>query len=745
VNEESPVTELRALHRDGEYEQVIAALESCAEELQPEQALLLALSWLMTGEGEKAGALIGRVVELEPENNDWRSDLALASLMTGNVARAEEELAAVLSGGEPCAVDFGRMAAIRLTRGELEEAASLYQEAVDREPGREQWHSNLAGMLVRQQRLDEALEHYDRALGINPELQQAVQARQQLLVALDRTAELVVDLEARLADDVENVPLRLQLARVLNQDGRFTDAVKCLGDAIRKPAEMQDLKEEGAEGYEQLHRDQLALRTLQAELWTKRGNHQLALKLYRRIEKLEPEDPLPVRIAQANAMIEMGNYDEAETLLDELADENDEQNRVRLARSSLLTESGRYQEAETLLRELLEEYPGNSNVLTTLGQTLLWVGKLDEAAECFEQASEINPMALASLVKARKMPEDPAAIERMEQIAENRVMKNEPRATMSFALAELHDKAGDYEKAFHFLEMGNKLVDAELNYNPMGFTRRVDANSRIFTREYFEQLPGIRNSDRVPVFVVGMPRSGTTLTEQILCSHPQVFGAGELDLLPTLTRLIPRVLETRTPYPGAMLHMTPELREEAARYYLYGLMQYDEEHPFVVDKMPHNFMNLGLIAAVLPLARIIHIQRDPRDNALSNFQQNFKAKAGGMGFAFDMENIALQINDYHRMMNHWRQVLPLPIFELSYEELVEDQEGMTRQLLDFVGVEWDESVRDFHKTERAVRTASVSQVRQPIYKSSKQKWRRYEEQLQPLLDKLDPEVLAPWK
>jgi tetratricopeptide (TPR) repeat protein len=469
-----------------------------------------------------------------------------------------------------------------------------------------------------------------------------------------------------------------------------------------------------------------------------------AIKKYEEIEELEPEDPLPIAVAKATALIEVGQLDEAQVLVDDWLEREPEHNPLRIVKSHLLCEQGNYGESEALLRELIVTYPGNANLLTNLGQTLLWIGKLDEAAECFERAAEVNPMALAQVLKTRRLPSDPGAVGKMEKIADNRFLARGPRATMSFALAELHDKNKAYDKASEYLSLGNSLMDAEANYDPDTFTRRVDALIDVFSEDYFDRLEPIRRGDRTPVFVVGMPRSGTTLTEQILCSHPDVFGAGELELMTVLSRIMPQVLKTRQAFPRCMNNMTAALREEAARYYLYGIKQHDATSPFVVDKMPHNFTNLGLIAATLPGAKIIHVYRDPRDNALSNFQQNFKARDGGMGYAFDLVKIARQINDYHRVMQHWRQVLPMPIFELCYEQLVEDQEGLTRELLQFIGVDWSDSVTEFHKTERAVRTASVSQVRQPIYKSSKQKWRNYEELLQPLIDALDEEVLRPW-
>jgi tetratricopeptide (TPR) repeat protein len=480
----------------------------------------------------------------------------------------------------------------------------------------------------------------------------------------------------------------------------------------------------------------MQIRVLLANLFSERDQHGRVFAVTNEILRLEPEDPLPFIRQKANALTEMGRKDEAEKVLDEAEEEHEDATPLKLARASLYCESERYEEAETILRELLEIYPGDAGLKTQLGQTLLWTGKLDEAAELFEQAAEINPMALAQMVNAKRIPEDEKALAQMKRVADNMLLPDQGRITMGFALAEVYDKQKDYDQAFHYLELANRLTDKKLNYDPTDFSKKIDQLIETYTEEFFASQEPIRKSDRTPVFVVGMPRSGTTLTEQILCSHPDIFGAGELDLMARLSRLMPRVIKNGKNYPACLDGFTPHLREEGARFYLNGLNSYDTEHQYVVDKMPHNFEKLGLISLIFPKAKIIHVQRDARDTALSNYQQNFKMKHGGMGFAFDLEKIALQINDYKRIMAHWRKVLPIPMFEFHYEDLVSDQDYWSRKLLEFVGVEWDDSVHDFHKTKRAVRTASVSQVRQPIYKTSKQKWRRYENHLEPLLANL---------
>ncbi len=741
----SSIEELRSRHRDSEHQQVIDAVPSVrADEDNPEQLLLYALALLMNGDNEQGRPLLEQALQAKPLSPAWRSDQALANLLLGRAAQASQLLETVVAGASPEAVDYGRLAAVKMTLGDFEAAVELYAEAVNREPGRIHWHHNLSVVFLRLQRLEDALEQLNIALRIEPDNERALSARLNVLSALDRTEEMVTQLEEQLGKDPEDLPTRLQYARALAQDGRLSDAMATLAEPLKPLADLLELKESDAEQFEQQKPTQIQLRASQCELLLQRSRNHAAYIKFREIEQLEPENPLPTRLAIINVLTEMSRYEEAEERMDELLEEYPDSNPAKIAQAYLLNDMGRYQEAEQLLRELIAVYPGDASLLSSLGQTLLWVGELDEAAQCFEKAGEINPMALAQIVKTRKMPENAAALKRMEAIADNRVIGREPRATMSFALAEMYDRKKDYERAFQYLAQANELVDRDLDFSAENFSKRVDANIRIFNKDYFASLSATRGSDRTPIFVVGMPRSGTTLTEQILCSHPDVFGAGELDLLPVLTRLMPGVLKAGKVFPGCMRAMTPQLREEAARYYLFGLQQHDEEKHFVVDKMPHNFMNVGLIAAVLPSAKIIHISRDPRDSGLSNFEQNFKAKDGGMGYAFNLQNIALQINDYTRMMAHWRETLPVPMFELSYEELVEDQQGVTQQLLDFIGVDWDDSVRDFHKTERAVRTASVSQVRQPIYATSKQKWRRYAEQLAPLLNNLSAAALTPW-
>lgn len=754
--------ELHDLQTSGQHEEVLSALNDLTEPQanQVHLALLKGISLHLTGKQDDAFSFLiqamGETLLSEAEQPFFRKDIAMACILIGQMDRAKELLEGLLNDGIEDAVTYGRLATVCLITGEYDDAERHFQEAVRREPGRAEWHNNLGGVLVRQQRLEEALENYDVALRLKPDFEKSKAAREKVLIALDRTDDVVQQLEGDLKTNPDKVSARLKLSRALVRANRPGEAIKSLLEArlpseeIHKPAKDEDGTDENAQVTEVDADDvgswlgQVTLRGALASLFSERDMHMRAVAVLNDLLKLEPDNPVPFIRQKVAALTEMSRHEQAEEVLDEAQQDYGDKTPLRLARANLYAETGRYEEAETLQRDLLETYPGDAQLMSQLGQTLLWTGKLDEAAKLFEQAAEMNPMAFAQMVNAKHIPEAPEALEKMCQVADNPFLEDAPRITMSFALAEVFDKKKDYDTAFKYLEQANRLSDKTLNYDVAAFSQKIDHHIELFTPEFFRQQEPIRPSARTPIFVVGMPRSGTTLTEQILCSHPKVFGAGELGLVSQLVRLIPTVLKTKTPYPQCLGDFTPHLREEGARYYLHGLDAYDTEHPFVVDKMPHNFVHLGLISLIFPTAKIIHIRRDPRDNALSNYQQNFKARHGGLGYSFDLEKIAHQINDYHRLMEHWKRVLPIPMFELVYEELVADQEGMTRALLNFIGVEWSDEVRDFHKTERAVRTASVAQVRQKIYQTSKQKWRRYEKHLAPLLDNLKPETTALW-
>lgn len=751
--------EIHALQVQGDHTAVLEALSDLTEARvdKAHRGIMKGISMRLSGQTDEAllFLMLASLNEVQEaaQTSEMKQDVAMALLLTQQVQPAITLLRDLVEAGTEDAVVYGRLATAYLGADDLDGALENFREAVARETGRVEWHSNLGGVLVRQQRLEEALDNYDAALRIDPDFEKAKLARESVLKALGRADELLAQLQKDVTDHPELTSARLKYARALARENQRVEAFRILTEALlpfeevsRKDPEDDSSAEAVATEREVLSSapGQVALRVCLSEIAMQLDMYGRALAATNEVLALDPENPVRFIRQRVSILIELNMMDDAEDALDAAEEEHGDVTPLRMARAQYYSQTDQHDKAEALQRELLETYPGDAQLMLQLGQSLLLMGKLDEAARLFEEAADMNPMAFAQMVNAKHVPDDPMILEKMKKVADNTFLPDDPRISMSFALAEVFEKQKDFDTAFHYLRQANEMSDKTLNFNADAFEKRVDAQIAFFTKDFLYSQEPIRPTFRTPIFVVGMPRSGTTLTEQILCSHPKVFGAGELGLMSKIVGMIPGVLKTKTPYPKCLTQMPPQAREQAARFYLRGLDALDKEHPYVVDKMPHNFMNVGLISMIMPRAKIIHIRRDPRDNGLSNYQQNFKAKHGGLGYSFNLEKTARHLNDYHRMMRHWQAVLPVPMFEMTYEELVADQEGMTRQLLDFIGLDWSDSVRDFHKTERAVRTASVAQVRQKIYQSSKQKWRGYERHLAPLLDNLKPETTALW-
>jgi hypothetical protein len=314
----------------------------------------------------------------------------------------------------------------------------------------------------------------------------------------------------------------------------------------------------------------------------------------------------------------------------------------------------------------------------------------------------------------------------------------EDRCRISFAIARTHDRANRYGEAFEYGRRANDLrreIDgrAGLVYDPAAFARRIDQLIALFTPEYFARVRGFGTDAETPVFVVGMMRSGTTLVEQILASHPRAFGAGELSDLVRLLAALPARLRTTTEFPACVNLLDESTARVVAGEYVQRLRALGGAADRVVDKMPTNYLWLGFIATFFPNARIIHCRRDPVDTCLSCFFQDF---ASPHPYTSDLRHMGHYYRQYERLMAHWATVLPVRVFELNYEELTTDQEAVSRRMVEYCGLPWDDRCLRFNENKRVVRTASALQVRRPMYTSSVGRWKRYEPFLGPLLEEM---------
>jgi tetratricopeptide (TPR) repeat protein len=409
---------------------------------------------------------------------------------------------------------------------------------------------------------------------------------------------------------------------------------------------------------------------------------------------------------------------------------------ARIQLGVTLVSLGRLRDARARFEKVLKAAPRHAGALFFMGHIARLEGRFEEAETRFKRALEINPKmpnVWAALVGTRKMTSSDAAwLEGAEKIAASGIAPLE-EADVRFAIGKYCDDVNDFEQAFQSYTRANQLLKTmvEKKYGRDVRTRFVDDMIRVYTPEAISTVQGGVSASMKPTFVVGMPRSGTSLVEQIIASHPDAKGAGELgfcgDAAPT-RGLVPDS-DLRQGIPGE------PTRKKLAESYLRALEARCGDALRIVDKAPANSDYLGVIYSVFPNARIIYMRRDPIDTCLSCYFQHF---AVALNFTMDLSDLAHYFREHQRLMAHWRAVLPPgSILDVPYAGLVADQETWTRKILVFLGLEWDERCLDFHQTKRQVVTASAWQVRQKIYKDSVARWRNYEKFIGPLLELRD--------
>jgi len=404
--------------------------------------------------------------------------------------------------------------------------------------------------------------------------------------------------------------------------------------------------------------------------------------------------------------------------------------------SVALVALGRLDAAEAACRRALELAPRHAPAHNNLGNVERFRGRLDAAIASFRAAIAIDPdYAAAHCNLAELLPAcaGDAAFDRLERLRDRPNLPPHERISLDFALGRMYDAVGEADRAFAAYRSGNHLRAREAARLGRGFDaaehrRRTDKLIETFSADLFERLAesGSDSADETPLFIVGMPRSGTTLVEQILASHPAIHGAGEL-------AEIDRLIATLDGYPEVGATLDPAARRTLGADYLEALRKHSATAARITDKLPLNLFNLGFIALVLPGARVIHCRRDPRDTCLSCFTHDF---GPGNEFSDDLADLAAFHGDYHRLGEHWRATLPLPMIEVRYEDLVADLEAESRRLIAFLGLDWDPRCSAFHQSERTVLTSSSAQVRQPIHGRAVGRWRRYERRLTPLIEGL---------
>lgn len=606
----------------------------------------------------------------------YSSNLAEMYRQKGLLAEGEEAARRAVAMDPALASGWNNLGIVLQEVGKFAESLECLERAIALQPDSPQAHNNLANTSRRLGRMDRAEQHYHQALALNPAYAEA----------------------------------HSNLAFLRSTQGRYEEAAASAQRAIELSPRLVD-------AYLNL-----------AEVESSRHRHDAALRVLDMLAAFAPQHPAAL-VARAKALRQLERLDEALAFVRQAVTLAPKSAEAHNTLATVLQSLGQTDEALAHF-EQAALLPGAVAEEALVGRAtlLMEAGRRDDALAAFDRVLGAFPgsvQALAGRADARTFragDADIAALEACVAKGERRSLTD--RISAHFALGKAYLDIQDPERAFHHLDTGNRQKRSTFTYDAAATCQWMERVAEAFTPELYPRLPAAGEPSALPVFILGMPRSGTTLIEQIVSSHPQVTGAGELSAL----RL---VVEGSGLFPARVPGMTGDEAAHLGREYLSRVTPLAGGRARLVDKMPGNFLYAGLIPLMLPGARIIHARRDPVDTCLSCYTKLF---SGEQRFTYDQTELGTFYRHYERLMAHWREVLPPEcLIEVDYEAVVDNLEDEARRLVDFMGLPWDDACLNFHDNRRVVRTASVNQVRQPIYKTSKGRWQAYAGYLGPLL------------
>ena len=567
-----------------------------------------------------------------------------------------------------------------------------------------------------------AMSAYRRAVALND----ALPASWQALAELAHEASNA-DLRRRALARVEylkSLPQELVAVQSLANEGRALMAERLCRDFLkRNPKHVEAMR-------------------LLASFGTQHGIFDDAEFLLESALTFEP-DNRRARIDYIDVLHKRQKYEQSLSEASTLLKANPDDPIAQLSYANQAAAAGRFDDAIRIYDDVVANNPGASFTGPTLqltrGHALKATGRVAQAVDAYRGAYRQRPnfgdafWSLANL-KTYRFTED--ELGQMQAVAEAPDTPEEDRIHVLFALGKASEDAGDAERAFGFYQQGNSLRHAQHPQEAEQLSERMKLQQEVCTEAFFAEREGWGCPAPDPIFVVGLPRAGSTLIEQILASHSAIDGALEFHHVGAIAqRLDGRRRRGEAPrYPRRLTELTAANARELGERYLADTRIQRRDAPFFVDKMPNNFRHLGLIHMILPKARVIDARREPMACCFSNYKQLF---ASGQEFSYDLEALGTYYRDYVALMGHWDRVLPGKVLRVQYEDVVADLEGQVRRMLDFLQLPFEQSCLDYHRTERAVRTPSSEQVRQPIFREGLDQWRQFEGHLGPLWKALD--------
>ncbi len=607
---------------------------------------------------------------------------------------------------------------------QLDDSVAAGRLATSLAPNYAAAHNNLGIAYFEKEKFPDAIDSYRRAIALEPNFAEAHSNLGNAYRAEKRYDEAIAAHLESLRIKPSYGDAYNNLGTVYRDQKRFTEADEYYRKALtlkpRDPAILNNLALSATQ--QKRLDDAMALLTSSASIDP--NNHETFTFL-------------------ASLWIERKDFEQAKAACDRaLALKPDHAEALNVL-GRITFEAGRSLDAIELYRRALELKPELSDALNNMGNALKEMGRFDEALAAYLKALDIDPKSTAVFVNfadAHKFSPDDPWLTAMEALLAEPDLLEEERTQLHYAMGKAYADVKRHEQSFRHLLAGAALKRAQIQYDERSVNDLFDRIRNTFTPELMRSRAGLGDPSQVPVLVVGMPRSGTTLVEQILASHPAVYGAGELPDLGNIVATLCGYGGAPMPFPEVVPSMGQQQLRQFGANYLAHLRQRSPDAERITDKLPANFLYAGLVTLALPNARIIHTRRNPVDTCLSCFSKLF---TGEQGHTYDLAELGRYYRAYDRLMAHWREVLPESVFiEVQYEEVVGDLETQARRIISHVGLPWDDACLSFHETKRPVRTASATQVRQPIYKTSIGRWKPYQNLLMPLLNELgiDPDA-----
>jgi tetratricopeptide (TPR) repeat protein len=632
------------------------------------------------GELDQAQGLYEDILREQPSHADALHMLGLVAHQQGRNEDARQLISDAIRINDQSAFYHSNLGEVLRMLGETEAAADCYRAAIALEPSYAQAHNNLGLVLFQLDQADVAVEEFNAAIAIEPEAAGIHNNLGVVLEAMGRLEDAITCFRRSVELAPEQAEVNNNLGTALHAQGNFQAAEQYLLTAAGIDASVANVPY----NLSRLYLDQ--------------GKLDAAMSAARRAIEINPRYP-DYYIALGAVQRAMGDLE-----------------------GSLNS-----------LRGAIAVDPAHAMALNDTGVCLLVLGRFDEAESSFRRALDAEPrLAIAheNLARARRFHDDDRKqIEYVEALASASNQTAKGQSHLHFALGKMLDDVGEHERAFKHFQSGNALEHEHMRFDVDAGRSFVERSRATFDAAFVEDKSTLGNPSDTPVFIVGMLRSGSTLVEQILASHPAVRAGGELEYFRSLAGQLPDRLGDGQPYPDCLKALGAETVDAVSTAYIERLRKHLDDAKRFTDKNPLNFEHLGLILLVFPNARVIHCRRDAMDLCLSIYFQHFSERHD---FAYSFADIAEYHRQYEQLMAHWHSVFPGRIHDVQYEALVTDLEPVSREMLAYLDLEWDKSCLEFHRTVRPVGTASHWQVRQPVYTRSVARWRHYEPYLEEL-------------